>query len=384
MVTTRAISSGAQIPPLYTGHVGCRTRIADSLNAGITSFMTGRAEFAREDLTSLTLVYGNFYATTTGEASPGAVRTIAADIEYPAGVFTRVTFGGANSVVMADGATQVPSDAITVNIPKGAQYWINTYQQSAAGIIFYLSVLSSDVLLDHSSQNAADLTCTAWTGLYGAVANFGPYAILATTRSPCVATIGDSLLCNTGGTSGKGVYGGLLSPGIAPFLPVLDLSRGGQWAQHWAEGGGAKRATYLDYATHGIIELGVNDYATLRTAAQVIANRQTIRGLKPSLKWFQTTITPRATSSDSWVTLTNQTTNTYNAVRIAINEQVRGGMEGFVGYIELADALESARNSGIFKAPPMTPAAIVGDVVHPNDAGYALTRPYVNPAVFVR
>lgn len=367
---------------VYLGQVGCRTRIPDQINAGITSMMARRADFARDEITSLQLVYGNFYTTPSGEAAPGAARTITADIEYPAGVYTRVKFGAANSISIADGAAQAVSDPVAIAIPKGAQFWVNTYQQCSAGIIFLSSFMSSSLLGDRNALGAADGTMTNWSGSVGG-ASFGPNAIIATTREKSASIVSDSRSQNVGGTASACIYGGNLSPSLAPFMAVLDLSRGSQSAQTVAGSGFDKRKTYLQYCSHGVLGLGINDIIGGRNDTDITNDRQTIRGYAP-LMWFETTLEPRSTSTDSWATLNNQTTSSGNGNRVNFNNRVRAGNVGFMGYFELADAVESYRDSGIFKAPPMVPRAITADGVHDNDDGYALHPPYINPSMIRR
>ena len=375
---------------VYLGQIGCRTRIADNLSAVNTQAMHRRADFARDVVASIQIVYGNFYTDTTSEISPAGSRTIASAIEYPAGVMNRVKFAGADSVAIASGQAQQVSDVLAITIPKGAQFWVHTWQQAASGVMTFASQLSSAALGDQALLGAADGTAsTAWlSGAAFGGGSFGPYAIIANTRRASSAVIGDSRACNATATSSVTNYGGSISPSIAPFIPVLDLSRGTQAAMNWVAGGGAKRLTYLVYVSHVVLELGINDVIQLQEAAQILASRQVIRALgnavNPALIWFETTLEPVSTSTDAWVTVPNQTTSTRNGRRVPFNEQVRAGNLGFEGYFELADRVESSRNSGKWKAPPMVEAAITGDGTHAIAVGYALQDGAVEPRRFTR
>jgi len=375
---------------LYLAQVACRTRIADLLSAGTTQAMHRRTEFARDAITSLQLVYGNFYTSSSSEVAPSGARTIAASIEYPAGTVTQVLFSGSASVSIASGTAQQVSDALIISIPKGAQYWIHTYQSSASGVLTFTSSLSSAALGDAALLGASDGTAsTAWmaTANYGG-GSFGPYAVIAQTNLPAIAVAGDSRCCNATGTASVTNYGGSISPSVGPFLPVLDLSRGSQSAANWVSGGADKRLTYLAYVSHVVIELGINDVIALDEAPAILASRQSIRtmalAVNPSLKFFETTLEPISTSTDSWATLTNQTTHGRNNRRVTFNEQVRAGNVGFEGYFELADRLESSRNSGKWKTPSMVEAAITTDGTHAISVGYALQDGAVEPRRFVR
>lgn len=380
-ITVADVNQGSR----YLGQVGTRTHIADGTNPSITNEIARRAEFARDDITSLQLVFGNFYTTSTGEAAPGATRTITASIEYPAGTFTQVKFSSATSASMADGLAQLVSDPIAVTIPRGARFWTVTWQSSTGGIMFAGNVQADARLGDQVaySNSQADTTMSTWTGTASGP-QYGPFAVIAMTRRPSIALVADSRGQGIGGSSPL-PYSGQIAPALAPFYGFLDLSESGQTAQQQAGTGFTRRATYLQYVTHAVLQLGINDILTNTTSAvNVAAYRQTIRSFAPNLKWFETTLDPKSTSTDSFATLTNQTTNANNQIRVDFNDQVRAGDPGFEGMFDLADATESARNSGIWKAPPMTPAAITADGTHSNNAGYGLARPYINPGVIRR
>lgn len=369
--------------PLKMGQVGCRSVIADQLNAGVAQSIQRRGEFARDDITSLRLVYGNYYVDSDGAEKSGAgTRDVRASIEYPAGVFTQVKFSGNAQGTLANAQARMESDDVIVSIPRGAQFWVNTWQNSAGGILFSAGYTAFGAIGDQGTVGASvpDTTMQTWSGTAGGNP-YGPYAIIAMTRRSSAAVVGDSRGAGTGQTSNSVAYAGEIMPQVAPFMGAINLSRGSQTVQQLATGSFAKRAELLQYVTIGIMQPGTNDIqANARTAAQVIADRLTVRGFAPTLKWWQTTIGPKTTSSDSWATLTNQTLDGTNSIRVAFNDLVRGGGVGFDGFFDMADSVESARNSGKWKAPPMTDGAITADGNHSNNAGYALNRPYLTAA----
>lgn len=109
---------------------------------------------------------------------------------------------------------------------------------------------------------------------------------------------------------------------------------------------------------NALIELGTNDIASgARTGAQVFADLQTfLAKLPPQIQnKYLCTILPRSTSSDNWLTTTGQVTqpfNNFNNERITLNNLIRSSG---IPYFDIADAVESSRNSGVWKAPT-TPA----------------------------
>tara|TARA_R110000868_G_scaffold230335_11_gene483506 strand:+ start:908 stop:2089 length:1182 start_codon:yes stop_codon:yes gene_type:complete len=365
---------GAAIPA-YLGQVGCRTFIPDTINPSITRQMNVRSEFLRDSVPYLQLGFGNFYTTTTGEANGGAVRYITAGIEFPLGTITQVKFDGSPTLALADGVDKVLSDPVLpplpyISWPRTAQIWIRTLQECAAGIIFSSSYKAYGLLLDrtHTSNAAVDGTMDpAWSGGSLGGNPFGPYCIVGPTTRPSIVSVHDSR--GNGGTmtSNSTTYTGEVQGAFGPRFGFMDLSRGTQQAEQIAGAGFTKRKAYLIHASHGICGAGVNDMVTNgRTAAQVAGYRQTIIGFAPKLKWLETTIAPVTTSTDSWATTANQTVTSINAERILFNQRVRAGNAGFDGFIDIADLLESARNSGFWK-PFMT-----GDGLHAVNAGYAL------------
>lgn len=106
---------------------------------------------------------------------------------------------------------------------------------------------------------------------------------------------------------------------------------------------------------------GINTRAELEAA---ILAFQAVLNL-PTTPFWVPTATVRATSTDLYSTLANQTTHSTNADRIAFNNDVRCGLINDntpVIPIEMADATESSRNSGKWKLsadPIRTTAGIV-------------------------
>jgi hypothetical protein len=107
-----------------------------------------------------------------------------------------------------------------------------------------------------------------------------------------------------------------------------------------------------NYCSDLISEYGINDIDGSRTGAQVMADIQNVRNQFPTKPFFQTTLPPATNSTDSWATVANQTYNTAstNTQRINFNNLVRGVFSGLSGYFEVADLVESGRDSGYWQA----------------------------------
>ena len=143
------------------------------------------------------------------------------------------------------------------------------------------------------------------------------------------------------------------------------------------------RVALKQYVSHVITENGINDLRASgtglnQTAAVAFGNLQTIWGYFSDKKIYAQTIAPNSTSTDGWATTVNQTPDA-NATNIAgYNNILRGTPSPALGYFEVADVVESARNSGKWKAPNYT-----ADGLHELPAGYLTIQNSgaVNPAV---
>lgn len=379
----------------YMGLVGCRGKVPDKTTGNYTG-MFRRAEFARDAMTSFQLIYGGYWVdesvatdTATGEVAV-VDRLIAVSIEYPEGVYTRVTFGGANSVTIPSGAAAVISDAVTsLSIPKGAAFWVNTFQNAGAGntIPVHDSISQFTAMGDRTSLGTGtvtDQTMTTWAQGGAEYRGYGPLAIIGMTSLPSIVLAGDSLVVGNNSGINTNPFTGLLAPALGPLFGMTNLARGSERLTNFVAGSMARRSQLFQYASHVALEYGINDlYSGGKTGVQVDTLRQQAKAAYPAVKaWLETTITPKIpTSSDSWATLSGQTVDAQLAERTIANNLIRARASV---YFEIADATESARASGKHKASPMTPGAIVADGTHFNDAGYALAKTAVNGAVVRR
>lgn len=151
-------------------------------------------------------------------------------------------------------------------------------------------------------------------------------------------------------------------------IPVLRLDSGGLTHSSYMLGGiMSHRLKVAKYGTHAFVNLGRNDInadvslATLQARAVRLWTYLASLGLYV----YAPTVTPHTTSSDSFATVENQTITSAprEAIRVAYNAWVRTLPAPLSGYFEAADAVESARDSGKWKAN-YTP-----DGLHPAGAG---------------
>jgi|GEM_PF-4536806 len=340
--------------------------------------------------------------------------TIEASIEYPAGTFTRVTFNNGSDNFLLKKDRQILSDYINLELPKGAIFWVRTNALvtsgqkflkvyatenlvGSAGIISGNSVMSGTIPNSTSPIFTAALVMGISQGNAGSIFQFGDSNSRGT---------GDDLGTPQayGWTYGNG--GGLYGRSFKNLFPVVRANDSGQKISDWSPTGGVQSKFYgaiLSTAQFAISNLGTNDIP-IRTEVQIKSDYLSMWGSQKSrgIKIYQLTIPPRTTSTDAWVTVANQTVVTGEAIRVAVNDWLRDGapitistyvaaaigatgsdvmrignaLHPLAGYWELADVLESARNSGKWKAN------YTADGLHMNPTAHALGAAVIDTSVF--
>lgn len=371
----------------YEGLVASRARMmGPTSSAGNHQIMMRSAHFATENLTTIRIVFSNFYNANRNGGTPipdsgrGAATSITASVEYPAGTFTQIKFSGSATGSIPD-ASVLFSDFFTVSIPSGAQFWVRLFTTNSAGIIFnnwQNSFLGEQIEI--AASGLTDKTMGGTVTNTGAAWSTPPLAILGMTVNPSVIIVGDSIAAGQADTedSSASVNGfngkvGTIARSLGN-VPFLNLAVSGEQAETWIADSTA-RDSVIQKGSQLVVALGTNDIhaPNSRTAAQVVADLGTVGALKwSSQKLFYASLLPRSTSTDSWATTTNQTT-VDNSVRTTLNNTIRGVLAGSNGTFDLASVFETSQNSGIWLASPTPP--YTGDGVHPTPSGYLLVPP---------
>ncbi|RWI35452.1 hypothetical protein [Mesorhizobium sp.] len=374
------------MPSLYLGQVATKIRIPTSRSTTNKQANSRTHHFARDHITALKIELPNWYwvrSTAGPETNGGGNITYKASIEYPAGVFTQVTFSGATSAIVASGAS-VLSDFVNVNIPKGASFWVRVYAVAATAIVFTDGNAGFPQRDDangeayaYAASGVSDLTMggTITSNIVGgADPIFCPSAIVAQTRNPSVLIIGDSRdwgfndLYDASGDLGD------LARSIGPAFGYINVAGSGDKFSAFISVS-AKRRALAQYCSHVVIGDAINALRSggsgqNKTAAAVLAELQTVLGFFPDKRCFTTTLGgPNTTSTDNWATVENQTVNANSAQIIAYNDAIRAGVPGCIGYFEIADQVESARNSGKWRVNG-NPNGFTLDGLHTGQAGY--------------
>lgn len=344
-----------------------------------------------EAVTDLRIVIPNWtwVATTTKETPVGNQVTFKAAIQYQ-GTTYPIYFGTTRSVTVDDGTTIV-SEPVSLILPAGATIGIRMLTSVATSALKWPNdALGGGPGVTNLGDGyvLGDAVDSGTIGTAGSVA--APMIILGTPLGaplPRIAAIGDSIMAGLGDTGQSVGYGQVgpnswLTRGIASTLPMFRFAGGSDLAMNWAAAGGAvqiRRGRFFRGMSRAVIALGTNDLSgvnsvSARTFAQLQADITTIvsqlnsRGI-PSSKIWIATLPPRTTSTDSFATTANQTVVASESKRVAYNTWVRGVPLGIAGCIDVAAQVETALNSGIWKATGSA-QGYTEDGIHPNATGH--------------
>ena len=315
----------------------------------------------------LILGFPNFY-NNAGQETPGPnAITVSASVEIAFGVFVPVHFNGQASVTIQPGA-MVYSDPVGVNLVKGATFWTRTHVTVASAGMKFPVALYSNLNGEGADYSATPVDKTAsGTVTSGTTTHmYEPGVILGAPKVPGGAVIlgvGDSIMAGSGDSGAAGLDTGWFLRAINNAYPTHLVAYASEAPLSWTSSSGiysARRKATVERvgATHIVCEHGINGVSATGWQANIDAlwAQLAIYGLPI----YQTTLTPKTTSTDAWATAGNQAVSADEARRVAFNTYVRTTPSPLAGYIEVADYAETSRNSGIWRA------AYTTDGLHPN------------------
>jgi hypothetical protein len=342
------------------------------------------------DASDLRLVYSNFLASTGVDADGPATYPIKVALRV-GGTIYRTPFRGVASLSLDPGGVAV-TDPLAVEVAAGSQVYSRTFVNSVtwrpntASFTGTGGFTNTTDLTDPGAAAIAD--ATKWM--------LAPSAVLGYPRNPAArafAIVGDSMAAGTadtnafGGTKADGTTGGWPARalfGKAGWINVAVPSDSGFsfLASHF------RRMALFDYVTDVLCQYGTNDlYNASRTVAQLQADWAALWKLftRRGLRVWQSTLLPRTTDTAGTLPFTDgKETN-----RVAANTWLRAGVpldptaltpvtvgtsgallagqsgHPITGIIEVADVIETARNSGVWKT------GYTVDGVHPVGVGAA-------------
>ncbi|WP_108396368.1 SGNH/GDSL hydrolase family protein [Devosia submarina] len=369
-------------PGQFYGQIATNCRIFNS-KAGANKAISARNHHrARGPISELAMVLPNWYVERSAskfEYPNNAGVVCAASVEYPAGVFHRFQFNLAVRELIAGGDYLV-SAFVPVDIPDNAEFWTNIWLSAASTILFFNAATGQVATNgERGTVSTTDVTDYTMATHTGTAQSYGvwPLALIGRTAQKPVAILSDSIGEGVGDVADTTDHVGMLARLLGPTLPYINLSQSGDRLELLRQSH-SKRFAVLGYARSLVLGLGVNDVGAGRTLPAIQTDMialwaQAKQHLPPDGRIIQTTLTPSCTSTDSFATIANQTaapnfSTSGDGTREQLNDWLRDGapLQGSVpaltgtqtairagtashplhGVLDMADAVESARNSG--------------------------------------
>jgi hypothetical protein len=376
--------------PIAT-HTGIPNNMLGGLSNGTDTIIETvvRHTLAAGNVSSISLVLpGGWYVNgSSGELDMPNSATISTAIELPSGTRIPVFVNGVRRAQMEIGSLGILCDPVAVTIKEtDARYFLTrTRVTVTAGGKFVPNVVANNTYntgegVLRGTDDSVDHTLV---GSIGTTAGFGigPMLVLGESDAiglPVNAENGDSI---ANGTADQMADGGFITRVIRALrVPSVKTTNAGGTNADVLLDSSWRRHTLTLGCTHAIHEGGVNDVRGGALTAAALKAQDIAKwraDYDTGKRVLVTTMTPTGTSStDAFATVENQTilNGTAQAARIDRNNWIRAGAplnpttfapltagdgaavtfgqagHPAVGYLEVADLVESARDSGKFIA----------------------------------
>ena len=367
--------------------------------SGTTTWSAATSYAALDQVVYSGSSYVALAATTIGTAPTSALGT-----EWQLVTRYAVTFVGqdANRRVTVTAGGSAVSLPLFLAVVEGQYLAVTTTVSTAnAANVFSADIIGTgtgEFALDYPSanptvgtQDLVDINVTTETSLGTGTRVPMPSAVLGLGRTPetvrSVGLVGDSLIMGwLDSELDSHKKGFAVRAAEYEDVRYRRVPQGGDRMMYWTAANAAKRLALVQPLTSVVCDLGSNDIANSRTLIQMQADAVaawTEMG-RQGARVFQTTITPKTTSTDAWATKANQTPvapayatggvrDTFNAwLRAGASITVNGntltmGMSGhpLTGVIDISSAIEDTTDSHYWKSPGWTT-----DGAHPTAQGY--------------
>ena len=252
------------MPSVYKGIVATRGYVN-----GITSYgptytwaMNRSFHIARDNIAAGTLqaVWGNYLSSYVGDYIYGTA-TYKAAIEYPVGVITPCTFGGAATVTVGE-QEDATTDPCGPAIPAGATFWVRMLYTSPTGVNLVSAAGDVDLTREQFAFGKGSPVDAVDGGSFSTTAPgfwMLPIALVAPTTRPSVCIIGDSRAEGLEDTVTDATGDvGEIARSIGPSYGYTNLAVAGETAQG-AVVQFTNRARMFAYCSHVIDAYGIND-----------------------------------------------------------------------------------------------------------------------------
>ena len=295
------------------------------------------------DVDGIDLTFTNLIVATNGvETDNTSTPTIRVGVRKQSEQYvTPVFFGGNRNRQMAAGEI-VTSDKTPLSLKAGVDegFFIRVHFTVATTSDKIVASLlqntnstrtNTDIFLGHRIDGAPEAFVDTWNYNVGSKllgqATAGPSLVRGWASDggsiPSVIVFGSSGAQGSGDTQEAPYYvaGYSQRAAMRDRIPYLVVAQAGEQGTDFVNGSGAKRRRLVELAnaTHGVCYYGSNDIQNGKTLAQMqtMASRMKLLMEGYGLVPLFAGMTPVTTSTDSWVTVENQTVSAYQSVREA-------------------------------------------------------------------
>jgi hypothetical protein len=361
--------------PSYIGQVANRSFVATESDTQGLTWASRTFHIAATDIISLAVADGGWRVAangnSAGEIACLGTTTLRRSVEYPAGSgkIYPLTYGLSQSLTgsMATGTTLWTNER-AVRIPRGQKFYLHRQWVNASEVVFNsngngptMNVSAGDAI----QQTATDTTTSGTITDGGFSLAMYPVAVVGRTRDASIAYFGDSRSSGlTDTTIDATGCTGELGRAIGNARGIMHLGVAGE---HYAEivnsTKGALRRALARYASHWVSGYGINDISQGGSSAAVLALAAQLAAYAANngRPFFQTTLPPyRSGGTPNGGSLLGE------ANRTPFNASIRAGLSWLAGMIEVADYVETARDSGLWIT---SPSNYSGDGIHETTAG---------------
>lgn len=366
--------------------------INDTLTGAYPQLMSTKSVILRKSVSLIKLRFQNYLFAALTEIGTGNAMTVRAGIEYPAGVFTQVLFNGQSYGIIPN-KSHLLSDQVNITIPKHTRFKIHIWQNNPSGILYGSKGSAALGEGGEYGITVVDRTMGGSGGNTGGGFSSGiiysPVSVLGWSDKPAIYCGGDSKVKGQNDTVDGTGFQGELNRSIGPYYPDINvgISSDTMYSTTGVTSGVLRRELMSDY-TDVVLNYGSNDFfahnRSLANIQQDVADL--VAKISPKSIWL-CTVGPYSTDSNTThpysSTVTQTTLNaTFDAIRKSYNDWLRtGGIDGVAGYIEIADVIESTRDSGLFIVNG-TDNYFTSDGLHENRAANLLIAASKNVPLF--
>lgn len=319
---------------------------------------------------------------TKTETSWSNSASIRAGWEDGSGNIQPVYFAGQRDGTIPAGGRLI-SDPVPVILARGDVFYLRTLVTIANGQVIRFNAWAFPTYrTGEGREHGLTLTDKTLSGTIAFAGNTPQPGVNAnmvlaepTTIEPLVGISGDSIASGWNDGTSYPIDGGFVTRALAGVRGFVRVSGSGDQVVNFVNvTKSPRRRPLLAGATTVVDQYGINDIRLgSRTLSQIQADKLTHWTwlVAQGARVITTTLGPQSASTDAWTTLGNQTAAASDATRTGYNDWLRGGapisggvavtvgtggatLAGQAGhplysYFEVADTVESARNSGKWK-----------------------------------